>query len=509
MNIVRSITRGSFSPLATPVEKIKPRVAVLGAGAVGANVALLNDQLGLRTTLIDPHGLLHGSSAAHIAHKDGYEYHRKDHEQTGFACVQGGIAKSMLWKAQHFDTGICTADRPIRFFVSNSSEKEGLSKESFYAHAEKMRGHYAEHYNAIVGARGQAYADSIGLCASEHFGAPLDMQKETDVADVAFGYAGYGCSVHMGMYYASIKAALQKSSVSLCLATPLSIRKNGGVHRIETDRGSIEAEFLVLTAGHSNRKLWDMLPGDKLPLQKGTDYLNCMVQLSLPPTGDPQLLKALSRVNFILQGDDGDAYTGICPPTATLSGRAVTYFPSMQGSQIEQSTRDENSRPIPARWDALIKNGIPINSERAARILAQAVNHYPFLKNYAKIESILCRPVFNVDDEDSHMGLDRRVRRLVSAQQVAHNVWTHAAPKWTNCELGAFSVVQKILEAASMPGLPICANGFGPEGFDLVEITKHLNFRDVMPSFADAVWYTEQQGLPNHVLRNHCPDNRR
>ena len=258
----------------------------------------------------------------------------------------------------------------------------------------------------------------------------------------------------------------------------------------------------MLSAGHSIPALAG-LAGGKSHL--GSYYLNGTTYCELPATSDGEVRSAVSRTNFVLQGDDGCMYACVAPPTDTESGLAAIYYPSFRGSQIAMHRYDPgNPKPAPTDWEEAILTGtVPDIEERKANILAQACRFNPFLRNYAVPRTVTIRTVFSPDVAGNPDGKDRRVREMLSPTPIDNSgrLVCMSSPKWTTVELAALTLVQKMLLAIGRTALSHKASqGFGPLQLDVPSIQKQVHLRGITFPREYALQYAIDMHFPRHLI---------
>jgi hypothetical protein len=486
------------------------KIAIVGAGAVGSTVALILDSLGFQVTLFEQsdEALIGGAtSAANINHSDGFEYYKSGHQATGEYCVDGAVAKALLFPAEEFRTGICTAARPMRFLVSEDSDGvDGLTEKSFVENAEHMRARFRDHFNHLVGTGWNE--DELEYILGRNpgsFAALLSPAEFADCSHIRYGYAGSGTGVNMARYFSFIKSRLSQSAVFVKPNVEIA-----GVTKItdgsyDVTFGSEKSNFdqVVLTCAHNIPGMCRKIRNSELRLSApaaGTYFLNAMVYVTLPPSQSALLLDKISRVNFTLQGNGGCMFACIVPPTNQEPGYGAIYYPSELGCQLEKSVFSVDNPVVPPRgWNDIIASGLQPEDAHVVATMRQACRYYPFLANYAVVDKIRCRTVFNATTKDSANGLERRVRDVIDADVITNDgqITAFRSPKWTNAELVALIAADHVLKIAGEKQFPKSAgNGFGPTHLDMSEIAKDLNYRDLP-------WDTTSTN--DYIVRNHLP----
>lgn len=489
---------------------MKNKITIIGAGSVGVNAALFLDKMGFDVTLLESaDDILEGApQATFITHGDGFEYHKVGHQKTGEYCIDGAITKQLLYPARAFQSGVCSADNPIRFMVSeNSVKKDGLTLDSFNANAEHMRLHFQKRYDGISAERGEEAAKRLLMRTPETFARPLPAQEYAECTHIVGGYAGSSTGINMAHYYAFLKAALRASDVKTKFEQGIdSIEKHGDGYTIKTSTGDqVESDFILLAAGHHTPEIAEKIAGANTSAE-GTYYLNTMTFLKLPATTDKEKIKQVSHINFTLQQEGGCMFACVVPPTEKEDGLAVVYYPSEKGSQFARHVFDQdNHTPPPKEWDDYIKNGLPDNHPNVQAIMKQAERLYPFLKGYAVVDKTICRTVFNAATQESDKGLDRRVRNIIGADVLTddNRVVAYRSPKWTNAELVALMAADHAMQELRGTYLPSDRkHGFGPTHLDVEKITESFHFKDVKMDVQDALNYVKKHGLPERLVQS-------
>ncbi|MBN8542986.1 MAG: FAD-dependent oxidoreductase [Alphaproteobacteria bacterium] len=492
----------------------KKKITIIGAGSVGTNTALFLDKQGFDVTLLEStDDILEGApQATFITHGDGFEYHKAGHQKTGEYCIDGAIAKQLLYPASAFQSGVCGPGNPIRFMISEDSlGKDGLTLDSFVANAEHMRSHFQKRFDAISEVRGADAAKRLLMRTPETFARALQPEEYAECAHIAGGYAGSSTGINMAHYYAFLKAALRASHVKPKFRQKIdSIEKNGDSYTITTSTGEqIESDYIILAAGHCIPEISNKLADAKISAE-GTYYLNTMTFLKLPATTDKEKINQVSHINFTLQQDGGCMFACVVPPTETEEGLAVVYYPSEKGSQFARHIFDKSSHtPLPKEWDDYIKNGLPNNEPRVQAIMQQAEHLYPFLKDYAVVDKTICRTVFNAATQESDKGLDRRVRNIIGADVLTddNRVVAYRSPKWTNAELVALMATDHAMQVLEGKELSKdSSRGFGPTNIDVESITGTLHFKDIKMQIEDALHYVRKHGLPERLVNPFSPE---
>jgi glycine/D-amino acid oxidase-like deaminating enzyme len=487
-------------------------VAVVGAGPVGTNAAIFLSRLGFEVKLLEAASaiLQGGPRASFINHGDGFEYYKSGHRRTGEYCIDGALVKGLLYPLHLFATSVCSADNPIRFFVSRGSVAAGdLTLEHFLENAESMRRHFARQYDAIRVSRGWTAEEMERrfLRTPTTFARQLDPHEYADVAGVVGGCAGSSFGINMPQYYAYLMAALARTGVAFRGSDePVVIERVNGHYRLETeDGGVITARQILLTAGHRNPALIHRIRGiETAPLPSGTYYLNAMTFVRLPATEDAARRANARRINFTLQQEHGAMFACIVPPTAHQDGIAAIYRPDTRGSQLYTHTvADGDTSLPPPEWKRFLTEGLENDEPHVHETFRRARELYPVLEN-AEILHTICRTVFNASTADSNHGRDRRVREIPPAVAAVVSdgsitVWT--SPKWTNAELVALMACDNVHEHLRGTRLPHDgASRLGPTGLDLAALSRRLELMDLVMSRDDALRYAHEQRLPPSVV---------
>ena len=488
----------------------KEPIVIVGAGSTGLNAALMLDKLGHKVTLIDiaPHLLAGAPMDTYILHGDGFEYHHPSHQKTGEYCIDGTLAKRLIYPRKVYQTQICNiSHNPIRFFVSENSaapdmqENSHVPVESFENNVIHMKNHFTKRYEQTKETYKLTDAETDYLLGRNPDSFAHKLQEFSGVDNVVLGYAGSSKGINMPQYYAYLKAAVRESNIRTIFNNTIEAveERSPGKYTITTTDGEkINTGYVMLAASHGNPELTEKFTGAK-PKTSGTYYLNTMLYVRLPKTGDKKKIDDATKINFILQQENGCAYTCLVPPSAEQEGTAIIYYPSEKGNQVEKHVYDANNpKKPPSEWENIIKDGLDISSSRVQNIMDQACKFYPFLKDYAKPYQAVCRTVFNAASPDSTDGLDRRVRDIPATDEIKKNVISVHAPKWTNAELVALTATDHILKCLGAKELPKHKDlGYGPSRLDILEISKTLNFQNVKDiKYSDAQEYAKWQGLP-------------
>lgn len=487
------------------------KIVVIGAGSVGTNVALFLSKLGFEVELIESNkDILQGApQTTFVNHGDGFEYYKPNHQRTGKYCIDGSFVKGLIYPLNAFKTDICSEDNPIRFFVSNSSINNGyLSFDSFKKNAEQMQIYFSRQFKSICRARGFSIdtAKKLFLREPNSFFRLLDKHEFEDIANVVGGCSGSSFGINMPHYYAFLKAALAQYNV---LFTPSSnidlIEKIGGDYLIHTNKKTIKANYIILSAGHHIPEIIEKIKGVSVSPIFGTFYLNSITFVKLPATTDLGKIKECRHINFTLQGEGGGMFACVVAPTQNEDGFGALYYPSQEGSQKHYiSSPSTEKKNIFNSWDYLISTGLSKDDFSVQNTFKQACYLYPFLENYAEVLKATCRPVFNVTAFGNKNGKDRRVREistsaLTSSDDGKISIW--AAPKWTNAEIVALMAVDHLCKLLTKKGLPNQGKTrFGPTELDIAEISKTLHFKNIKMNIEDAYKYAREQGVPEKVV---------
>lgn len=484
-------------------------IAIVGAGSVGVNTAIFLNHFGFNVELIEAENdILKGApQVTFVNHGDGFEYYKPLHRKTGRYCIDGSFVKGLMYPLEVFQTNICSPDNPIRFFVSQHSVKD-INLNNFNKNAERMQAHFSKQFNGVSEVLGISKEEATKKFLREpsSFFRILNKEDYTDVNAIAGGCAGSSFGVNMAHYYAYLKAILKKKNISFHPESTIeSIEKKGEKYLIHTTKKDLTANHIIICAGHQIPKLINRVKGTVFNSFSGTFFLNCMTFVRLPASKDPEILRKTRHINFTLQAEGGGMFACIVPPTETEDGLAALYYPSTQGSQLDMCCFDAKTNiGIPARWDDLIKNGLPAHDPAVKNTFQQTCKLYPFLRDYAEIVNANCRSVFNISSIGNNNGRDRRVRDIslspiLRSSDSKITVW--AAPKWTNAEIVALLATDFILKKVGHTELP--KNKlvqFGPSGLDVGEISKTMNFYDVPMDLNDALSFAEKQGVPARIV---------
>jgi hypothetical protein len=494
------------------------RIVVIGAGSVGANVALILASLGHKVDILETSDdILTGApQVTFINHGDGFEYFKPEHTRTGELCVEGSLTKALLYPFSSLTTGVCSASSPIRFLVAAGSVEAGrINPEEFGQNAVHMQRHYSGTYAALMQSAeiNDIEAERIFLRPPGTFMRILAASEFNDVKGVVAGAYGIGFGVNMPHYYALLKAGLLKNEVKCHFGvTVANIQRLGdeGYAVSAADR-QWQADHVLVCSSHHIPELAFKINGGTLTREfPGTYYLNCMTFLRLPKTDDPETLRLTRKVTFTLMEEHGCMLASVVPPSSSEDGLAAVYYPGQEGSQLEKHVckPGDVSRP-PAEWDDMIRDGLPINHPNVQGCFEQACKLYPFLCGYAEISHAVCRTVFNIGVPGSDCGQDRRVREISAdfhalTQDGRVSGWT--GPKWTNAELTALMAVDYVLQQSGMEPLPKCAKtGCGPTKLDVGKISRMFNFRDLKADVEDAKHYARMARLPERIVQEDLP----
>ncbi len=493
-------------------------VLVIGAGSVGVNSAVILRSLGLKVSIVEAnHDILQGApQVTFINHADGFEYFKPEHTRTGEYCVEGSLAKALLYPLSSLTTGICYESNPIRFMVAKGAVDTGpITQKDFMLNAVHLRDHY--------GGKLRALSDSAGLSAEEaseifvraphSFMRPVEEAEFSDMDGVVAGAYGVGFGINMPHYYALLRAALREKGVACHLGVKVeSIRKVAESRYEVHGNGQIwEADHVLVCSSHHIPELVSNIEAEAVRAEfPGTYYLNCMVFLRLPKTDDSETMRLTRKITFTLMEKHGCMFAPIVPPTPEEDGLAAVYYPHEDGSQLKKHVclAGEISRP-PEEWDNIIRDGLPPEHKNVQKCLEQACRLHPFLRGYAKIRNAVCRTVFNIGVPGSDCGQDRRVRELspnfhALTQDGRVSGWT--GPKWTNAELTALMAVDYVLQQSGMEPLPKCDKaGCGPTKLDVGKISRMFNFRDLKADVEDAKHYARMARLPERIVQEDLP----
>jgi glycine/D-amino acid oxidase-like deaminating enzyme len=488
-------------------------IVVIGAGEAGVTLALLLRRLADRglapdaftVTLVDRarEPLTGAGMATSVDHASGYEYLKPGHQQTGVDCIHGGLAKRLL-----FHTGSLASGLENRFLVSrDTAEREVATFAEFERNAALMR---AAHDRALAGigrARGWSIEETAARLGSDpaDFGVRLRPDELADHALVVGGYRSAGGSVRKAVDHAVKRTLLgrleEEGAVRLFMGEHvIRIEPRGDRWRVRTARRELAADLVVIAAAHGTPAVASLVEGGR-PAPAGTFHLNGMLFVELSPTQDPDLLRRISRVNFVLQGEGGCMYACCLAPTATTPGYAAVYHPSRRSSQVDRHAYDPaRPEPAPAHWDHWIECGLPehMEQQRVDRILRQLLRHNPFLEGRVSPRRFIVRTVFNPVVPANPDGSDTRVRQLIAAAPLTADgrVLTLTAPKWTNVELAGLSAADRILDRLWEASLPRHPEGLGPQRFDVARLAGAMRFPSVEVPEAVVTAYQDALDLP-------------
>jgi glycine/D-amino acid oxidase-like deaminating enzyme len=483
-------------------------VVILGAGAVGANLAVFLAAFGFSVDLVESSAdILQGASqAAFIHHGDGFEYYKPGHRRTGEYCIDGSLAKGLLYPLAALRTQICSPERPLRFLLTaESSARDGVSLPEFLGNARSMQQHYARRFKALRHALGWSLErmNSTFLRSPSTFWRPLVEAEYADVSGVVGGCAGSSFGINMAHYYAFLRNALRARKVGFHPSCETeAIEKLPVGFAVHAGGRVLRARQVVLAAGHQVPRLVSKIRGVRVTAPaSGRYFLNSMTFLELPPTRDRERLAAARRINFALQQEYGGMFACLAPPSETETGLAVAYAPSSSASQLSAHAFEGRDAP-PNDWDDIIRCGLSPEHPNVVGTWNRITRLYPFLKHYAKIRRTICRTVFNVSTADSNGGDDRRVREILANDprvSECGGVSAWAAPKWTNAELVALMAMDDILRRLGATPLPRHREaGLGPTAIHVAPIADRLRLTAL--NEADARSYVETEQLPASLV---------
>jgi hypothetical protein len=496
---------------------MKKRIVVVGSGETGTMLAIILSRAreaglishDISVVLLDILAERHhgGIAASVVNHATGFEYFKPHHLQSSEMCIQGALAKALLYPPGFFRSRF-----PNSFYISTASSRSAVPVSQFLKNAESLRSYFANRFHQLT--RDLRVTESelqarIGY-GPDDFGHQLHSLPVHEIADVIGGCSSAGGAVNMATIYAINKSALDQGKRNHTVTEQsfgevvVSIRNCGNKTIVKTHAKEYDADIVVLSAANGIPGLAALAGGVGQP---GTYYLNATLYLRLPPTSDALMRVSVARTNFVLQGEHGCMYSCILTPTTELPGIAAVYFPSPLGSQIaEQRYDSDHSAASTAEWYQAISDHNHSNIQvRAERIFAQAVRFNPFLKNYAEYHSVAIRPVFSGRVAGNQGGADRRVRglSLPIAVEAGGRVVAMSSPKWTTVELTSLTLMQKILQILDEPLLPVCAHGYGPFKLDVAAIQRHIHLHDVAWRHDYAVDYATDMGFPQHFASDH------
>lgn len=492
----------------------KKNIVVIGAGEVGVTFSIIISELAeagfipdnFSITLINnTDDILSGATnAANVNHESGYEYLKPGHAQTGIDCIHGGITKKLFFNTSLLDSGI-----ENRFLISTDTIESNIASfEDFENNVNNLRSVYTRAFDYIKEARGWSTSEAREYLhnSPEEFGVKLSAEEIPELQHIAGGYKAAGGSVKMAYSYSIKKSLLQKyirkQIVHLLLKQQVeSIENYGSKYFVKMEEGyELVADLVVITAAHQNARLASKVKNGAAG-SAGMYHLNGMLYLKLHPQKENELIRIMSQVNFVLQGDGGCMYACCVPPSSADPGYAAVYYPSERGSQIEKHFYD-SSKPVsaPSHWDEWIHNGLPedIKRKRLETIYNQLYRFNPFLKGCVSELNFVVRTVFNPVVEANENGRDRRVRELTGVKALTkdHRVLTATSPKWTNVELSALSVIEEAISQLWNIHLPKHEDGLGPEKIDVEFLTRKVNFQQARHSEDMVHHYQRKLNLP-------------
>lgn len=505
--------------------KMKRRVLVVGAGAIGINAALILDKLGHEAILVhDKPDIFDGSAAntAFIWHKTGQEYCHPYHQQTGELCVKGEITQRLFFPMDFLETAICTGGHvnPVQFFVSKESSVNPklvhghVPVERFQENTKHMRAYFAVLFQKVKDAYPDKTDEEIEKmlgCTPERFSRPIHNLKEesphVNAENIAVGNFAAGDGINMPHLYALYKSAVRESKIQTEFNTTVEkVKRVDGVkgYCITLKNGKqVEVDDIILAASYGNPELIGKIP-DAKPSMRGTYCLNTMLHVILPEA----LSEQAAHISFVLQAENGGALTCI----DREARKYVIYIPHEGGSQVAKYLYDPlDPKFCPQEWYELLEHGLDTDNLdhnfRIQTILQDAARYYPVL-NSPEVEVVdaPCRVVFNADSKDSVDGTDRRVRAM-RYDAVACNVFVVHGPKLTNSCLTAFETVEAMLTAAGLPSLAGEHKLGKLESEGVLDITHILalsqkfNWHNQKASVEDAFAYAEKYGLPKTMIR--------
>ena len=497
-------------------------IIVLGAGAVGVNAALIASAFGYSVVLVEPAAdIFQGAPAvSFVNHGDGFEYYKKHHRRTGYLCIDGAIIKSLLYGADRFHTHVDGRSNPVRFLLSRRCS---IKPEDWSDNVERMRDHFRRRARSLARRHGwdeDEIQRRLGR-TGDNFRRQLEPKELEAFPETHAGFDGSSFGVNMPYYYSLVTRALERSRVLRRYGSEITaIEKTGSGYLVETNRGPVRGRCLLLCAGHKNPLLASRFQAGSKAREthapSGMFFLNFITFVRLPRASQEAQLEAARRTSFTLQQEHGAMFASLVPPTPAADGWGVLYFPSESGSQLRKHSCKVNFTPPPSEWDDLMReDGLKLDDQNVLNTQRQAEKIYPFLKGYAQLTRVSCRPVFNSAYPGNQGGEDRPVRAVPEkpcclASDGSASVWS--APKWTNCELVALQAADhaaRYLGGAPLPRLdprePADLKDIAGK-FDLVAISKRVGLREIGVDRELALRYAKEAGLPREMVASNATE---
>lgn len=443
----------------------RERIAVIGGGMGGSLTALLAKRAGYDVMHLGKQDLrLNGASviAARLHLGGEYPLDRK----TALDCLKGAI----VWKLVMPD-GIYTDQTPMRFTVSEATEKEGLlTVKKYLDHYEMIRRRYEQHFQRVRSVLGwsedQTAAALFGLPKQENFYRALKKGKgrENDLRhyhNIAGGFQSQEPGLNTMLYLAFVDRALSNAGIRYLPLEVTKIERKKDHYLVYTDSGvsPLEADQVVIAAWeggptlelpHRDPSRWKPVHAYRRSMAM-LDIANISADRRPPPT-------------FVMRGDSkrgliGAMFSpyGMCDATVYVTGPEASYADGKELTPSDPATPTEWERePLNRQW----------RLDNIHRIATE--QYFPFLKE-AQPARLATRVTLNFQR-------DLKQRRHEKVAEIQPGLITVYPTKVTLAPQAAIEAVEMLQARSRLRAMKTGAKKKIPPARDALELALPGNY---------------------------------
>lgn len=426
-------------------------VCVVGGGTVGPPLTAFLARAGFRVVLLEQSPLPFAGAGlvASVFHSSGCEYPLDLTHQTGRDCVLGGVTARLCLPPQVW-TKVAGPDNPVRFLISEQSDKEYDLVNKFETHRGEMCERYRELFTRVGADQGWSDEETARRLNGPpgKFVERIDRQSAyDDVRGIRAGYHAAGAGNDTAAFAAVMDAELRRLNVEVQTNAQVAAvaRRTDGRYTVSfLNRASLEADLVVLTASHRNLGLSTAAQSTPVGYPDGYSvFINLAVFVKLQPG-------VRNGITFTLIEKHGGMFAVIRPPVAGREGLGMLYRPCEGGSQFAaHGVNPGQAAVFDRRIGASLGYAESEGLTRGGQILKDLREKlYPDLK-HAHVADVVARTVV------SFHARRREVRNGDHPHRYGPGFLGIVGTKWTNSVTAAIEMFHAVeREAVQVRDLP-------------------------------------------------------